>query len=77
MLRRNTMIKTGIRTIKIIRANKARLYGNWYSELIGHEFDTIMYDICAAEYTVKYVDQLCLLPENDVVIVIETKGDSV
>jgi hypothetical protein len=69
------MIMSGQRIIKIVSTANARKYGNWYKDLLDKEFDVIQYDICAAEYTVKYgEDTLLQLPDEDVTIVKDTSS---
>jgi len=66
------MTLQGERTVKITSTKSARKYGNWYKDLLGTEFVVIMYDICAAEYTVKFADKLHQLPDDDITIVKDT-----
>jgi hypothetical protein len=71
------LIQNGERIVKIKSTRKARLHGDWYLDLVGQEFSVIMYNICAAEYTVSYKGSLRILAEEDVEIISDTKEDPV
>jgi hypothetical protein len=59
----------GKRVIRIKSTKAARKYGHWYKDLLGTEFEAIMYSICEAEYTVNHRGGLRILPDEDVEIV--------
>lgn len=68
-------IRTGRRIIRIKSTTAVRKYGHWYKDLLGTEFDVLMYSICEAEYTVKHGEDFKRLPVEDVEIVSDTKED--
>lgn len=66
------MIYDGVRIVKIVSTKKARLWSDWYKDLVGQEFEVLMYDMIAAEYTVKHGDKFYRLPDEDVEVVSDT-----
>jgi hypothetical protein len=66
-------IRTGQRIIRIKSTRAARKYGNWYKDLLGQEFDVLMYSMTEAEYTVKHGEDLKILPDEDIEIISDTK----
>ena len=66
------MFYEGERIIKIVNTRNAIKYGDWYKDLIGKEFVALKLDMRCAEYTVKYNDEFCILPMEDVEIVSDT-----